>query len=146
MANSFSFPIDQYVFVDETGNDARDHAKKYGYAIRGVTPQYYCSHGCGQRVNAIPALCTAGVVAVEIFEHTVTGDVFFDFARRSLIPNMLPYIGSNPQSIVIMDKSYLRKHDRLLRLIPDKTDIIQSPFQSISKEQCNSWIRHSGYN
>ena len=33
----------------------------------------------------------------------MNGETFFDFARGTLIPNMMPFNGSNPKSIVIMD-------------------------------------------
>ena len=29
---------DKFVWIDETGSDARVHAQKYGYALRGLTP------------------------------------------------------------------------------------------------------------
>jgi hypothetical protein len=33
----------------------------------------------------------------------VNGDVFFDFVRGSLIPEMRPFDGCNPMSIAVMD-------------------------------------------
>ncbi len=39
MAQCLLFNPDQFVFIDETGSDARDHIRKYGYAIRGLAPQ-----------------------------------------------------------------------------------------------------------
>ena len=48
-------------------------------------------------VNAMAAFSSSGVVAVDLTTTTVKTETFFDYARGSLIPNMLP------QSIVIMD-------------------------------------------
>ncbi len=154
----------------------------------------------GQRVNAIAGMSTDGdgVVAVEVTKSNV---VFFDYARRSLIPHTehatiqrIPFNGSNPCSIVIMDnlsvhhtqditdlftqmgilllflppyspepyspeyspdlnpaeemfsfvKNYLRKHDNLLQIVTNPTDIIHSAFDSITSEHCTAWVRHSG--
>ena len=81
-----------------------DHIRRYGYALRGVTPEYtqpFCGHG--QRINAIVGISTDGVTAVELTTSAVNTDIFFDFAWGSLIPNMHQFNGTNPQSIAVMD-------------------------------------------
>ena len=98
------FHPDMFVFVDETGVDHRDHIRRYGYALRGVAPEYtrpFCGHG--QRINAIVGISTDGVTAVELTTSAVNTDIFFDFARGSLTPNMQQFNGTNPRSIVVMD-------------------------------------------
>ena len=60
----------------------------HGYAIRGLAPQNKRLLSRGQRVNAIAGMSTDGVVAVEVTKSNVDAEVFFDYARRSLIPNM----------------------------------------------------------
>jgi len=50
----------------------------------------------------IAVLCTDGVITVEYTMGTVNGDKFFDYVRGSLIPNMLPFDGTNPRSIAIL--------------------------------------------
>ena len=70
--------------------------------MRGITPPYERNLIRGQRINAIAGVSTDGVVAVELTTSSVNSEVFFDFVR-SLIPNMLPFNGSNPASILIMD-------------------------------------------
>ena len=66
-----------------------------------------CLGGCSQedmqRINAIAGLSSSGIVAIETVQGSVTGEKFYDFLRGSLIPQMLPYNGSNPCSIIIMD-------------------------------------------
>ena len=42
-------------------------------------------------------------------------------------------------------KNYLRKHDQLLQVISDPTDVIQAAIDSITPDHCNGWINHSGY-
>ena len=186
MAQSTMFTRDMFVWIDETGSDARDHMRKFGYALRGMTPTAHRLLARGQRVNAIAALASSGVVAVDLVLETVSGSDFFDFLRGSLIPNMMPFNGSNPHSIIIMDncsvhhiaevrhllqqvgilvlylppyspdlnpaeeafsfvKSYLKRHDLLLQSGAPLPVVVQAAFNSITKEQCNSWITDSGY-
>ena len=41
MAQTFLLKREMFVWVDETGTDKRDQLRKYGYALRGVTPVYH---------------------------------------------------------------------------------------------------------
>ena len=54
-------------------------------------------------MNAIAALSVQGIIALEIEAGTVNGLKFFDFLRGTLIPNMMPFDGQNPTSILVMD-------------------------------------------
>ena len=38
MAHCTLFRRDMFVWIDETGSDARDHIRRFGYALRGMTP------------------------------------------------------------------------------------------------------------
>ena len=42
-------------------------------------------------------------------------------------------------------KTYLRRHDSLLSAISDPSDVIKAAFESLTQDQCNSFITHSGY-
>ena len=113
------FDPDTFVFVDETGSDHRTHIRKYGYALRGVTPEVrrpFLDHG--QQVNAIIGRCTIGVIAMETTTSSVNADIFYDFARSSyLIPNnMQQFNGTNPRSVVVMDNLSLHHTDEVLGL------------------------------
>jgi len=92
-----------YVWLDETGTDKRDQLRKYGYAFRGVTPVYHRLLRRGDRINAIAAITSSGLLAVELTKATVNGDNFFDFIRSTLIPLMRPFDGVSPHSVLIMD-------------------------------------------
>ena len=41
MAHSFLFQRKMFVWMDETGTDKRDSVRKFGYAIKGITPVYH---------------------------------------------------------------------------------------------------------
>ena len=59
----------------------------------------------GERINAIACLSSSGILAVESIRGTVNGETFFDFLRGTLIPQMMPFNGSNPHSILVMDNN-----------------------------------------
>lgn len=89
--------------VDESGCDKRDHIWKFGYALRGEHPVFHRSLHRGQTISIITTLSTDGIVANEITKGTVNGEAFLEFVHGSLIPNMLPFDGESPYSIVVMD-------------------------------------------
>lgn len=94
---------DAFVFVDETGCNSKDHTRKFGYSLRGENAIQHRWLHRGTRVSAIAAISSTGLVAVELMTGTVNGDTFYNFVRGSLIPELLPFNGSNPRSIVVLD-------------------------------------------
>jgi len=62
------------VWIDETECDRRNALRKYGYGIRGQTPQDYQLKLRGVRYSAISILSTEGIKDVYITEGTVNGD------------------------------------------------------------------------
>ena len=54
-ANISHLTVDRFVCVDETGTDARNHIRKFGYTLKGTTPivPRFIAHG--RRVSAIAA-------------------------------------------------------------------------------------------
>ena len=80
-----------------------DQLRKHAYSLRGTTPFRHTFIARGIRVNAIAAMCHDGIVSIELTNSTVNHEIFFDFVRSKLIPNMMPFDGNNQRSIVIMD-------------------------------------------
>ena len=118
MAQCFLFRSrNMFVWVDETGSDKRDNIRKYGYALRGVTPTYKRLLARGQRINAIAAISSEGVVATELITGTVNGDRFYDFLRGTLIPLMLPFNGINSHSVLIMDNCAVHHASKVRQLV-----------------------------
>ena len=102
MATVLSFPREMFVFVDKTGSDARNYIRKFGYSLRGlhVRAESHCNLSRGQRISAIAAMdCTE----LKLIEGTVDSDLFFDFIRGYLLPQLQPFDGRNPHSVVILD-------------------------------------------
>ena len=56
----------------------------------------------GPRISAIPIASTAGLLDVGIYRGNVNSDVFLGFVHDHLAPNVLPFKGINPRSIVVM--------------------------------------------
>ena len=56
----------------------------------------------GPRISAIPITSTAGLLDVGIYRGNVNSDVFLGFVHDHLAPNVLPFNGINPRSIVVM--------------------------------------------
>ena len=48
-------------------------------------------------------MCTDGVIVLELFKGTLDGDKFITYLRGTLIPEMMPFDGINPRSVLIMD-------------------------------------------
>ena len=93
---------EEFVFIDEAGCSAKDHTRQFGYALRGENAVQHRWLRRGTRVSAIAAMSSTGMVAVELMTRSVNDDVFYDFVRGSLIPEMLPFGGSNPRSIAVL--------------------------------------------
>ena len=115
MAKMSLYNRDLLVWVDETGSDHRDHARKYGYAIRGQYPLYHRFLGRGSRISSIAAMSTDGIIAVDMHRGSVNSDVFIDFVRGSLIPNMQQYDGIAKSSIVIMDNCSIHRTPEVIQ-------------------------------
>ena len=100
MAEMSLFSSEQLVWIDETGCRNKDCIRAAGYALRGMTPVCTRFLAKGRRVSCIAAIAHDGLVAVETTRDSVDST---NFVRGSLIPNMVPFDGSNPRSVAILD-------------------------------------------
>lgn len=115
MAHIFNFDVNMLVWLDETGTDKRDQLRKYGYALRGVTPNYHRALSRGQRINAIASMSADGIMALELVKGSVNGDIFFNFLRGNLIPNM--YTFPDSRSVLIMDNCSIHHTQEVTELL-----------------------------
>ncbi|XP_065891614.1 uncharacterized protein [Dysidea avara] len=104
-------------WIDESGFDKRNHLRKYGYGVRGQPPRNYTLTLRGKRYTSIAVLTTNGVEDVYITESSVDGDVFLDFVRRCMLPLLMPFNGTNPNSIVVMDNASIHHIDPVFELL-----------------------------
>jgi len=73
----------------------------------------------GKRFSAIAAICSEGLIDVELTYNSVDSDQFFDFIRGTLIPNTQPFDGSNTKSFVIMDNCSIHHVEPVKELLQD---------------------------
>ena len=120
IANISFFPKEVLVWIDETGCDNREMLRKFGYSIRGERAVCQRLLVRGKRISAIAALSwTTGIVDVDLTTESVNGDAFYDFVCSTLIPNMHPYDGLSPNSIVVMDNCSIHHVAEVQQLLDD---------------------------
>ena len=177
------FHSNMCLWIDETGCDRRNAVRKYGYAIRGCTPQDFSLKLRGKRHSAISILSTDGVEDTYITEGS---DIFLHFIMTQVVPILSPFNGCNTKSVVILDNASIHHVDSvvnailstgaLLRFLPayspdfnpielvfgemkqyvrtnnilfdtslSTSSILLMAFNSITKENCQAYIHHSGY-
>ena len=91
-----STSADTFIWVDETGSDKRNALRRYAYSLQAVTPINYCLYTSGKGIPAISAISTRGVEDVYLAEGGVNGDTVYDFVGKCLLPDLMPFNGSNP--------------------------------------------------
>ena len=86
----------------------------------------------GRRLSSVAAIAVDGVVAVDFTHDSMNAEFFYEFARGSLIPNLLPFNGQNSRSVVIMDNCSIHHVDcveQLFRTSPILATIINITVQ-----------------
>ena len=61
----------------------------------------------GLGITTIPVFCTDGIVDLGIYEGNVNAATFQNFVKDKLCPNLLPFNGINPRSMVVLGKESL---------------------------------------
>ena len=69
----------------------------------GKVPQSYRLLVRGERISVISLMTVNGILDLKVVHSTANGDVFLEFVEKDLLPCLMPYNGSNPKSIVILD-------------------------------------------
>ena len=71
----------------------------------------------GQNITSIAAISTEGLVAVEIHNNSVDGSTFLDFVCGTLIPELHPFDGFSPMSILIMDNCSIHRIQEIREVV-----------------------------
>ena len=108
---------DMFLFVDETGCDRKNAARKFGYSLRGFPAKSFRFFSRGKRISTIGLMSTTTFLDCYTTEGTVDGDVFYRFVQSSLLPHLMPFNGTNPNSIVILDNCSIHHLDDVVDLI-----------------------------
>ncbi|TFK79998.1 hypothetical protein K466DRAFT_450136, partial [Polyporus arcularius HHB13444] len=67
------------------------------------------------RFSLLPALSVDGIIALDLFEGSVTKNRFISFVRDQLAPKLTPYPG--PRSVVVMDNCAIHHDDDIRAII-----------------------------
>ena len=95
-----------FIFIDKTGTDCRSLVRKYGYSMRGKPLRNHILFFVrGECMSTIACISMAGLLYVKTLTGTSDGDTFYSFVQTHLIPQLMPYDGINPHSVVIMGNS-----------------------------------------
>lgn len=113
------YDVHQFVWVDETGSDRRDHMRRFGYSLRGESPVIHRLLHRGRRISAIAAMSIHGLMAYNLVHGSVNGEKFLEFIQATLVPEMLPYDGENPHSILVMDNCSIHHVGPVLETLRD---------------------------
>ena len=89
-----------FLFLYATGADRWNILRKYGYSIRSKPTQSHTWLVRGERVSGIAMVSVSGLLDVSVVKGTVDGDKFYDFVQKYLLPQLMPFNGVNPHSII----------------------------------------------
>ena len=106
-----------FVFLDETGCDRRNALKRRGYNWRGKPATSHKLLVRGERLNTIACISMEGVLECSTVTGTVDGNNFYTFVHSKLLPLLMPFNGSNPHSVVIMDNASIHHIDGIVDMI-----------------------------
>ena len=107
------------IFIDETGSDNRNALRKYGYSLRGKTPVSHALLVRGERASAIACMSNSGLLDVQTIIGTSDGDTFYKFVHTHLLPHLMPFNGTNPHSIVILDNCSIHHVPEVAKAVQD---------------------------
>ena len=116
---------DMLIFVDETGADEKDSIRKHGYSMRGKPLVSHKFLIRGERVSAIACISIAGLVDVMTVKGTTDGDTFYHFIQTHLLPHLMPFNGTNPHSVVVMDNCSIHSVEHIVSSIQDVGALVQ---------------------
>ena len=117
VAHTMLYNRECFVWVDETGSDKRKAMRKFGYSFRGTPPVYHRFLMRGKRISAIAAICSEGLLGVELTTGSVDGDKFVDFVRGTLIPNMNAFDGTSSKSMITVPFITFQKSLSYLKML-----------------------------
>ena len=91
------------IFVDEMGSDRRDAMRTHGYSLRGkpMTSHKICNRG--KHLTAIAGMNCSEILSFRIVEKSVDSMAFVTFIEKDILPKLMPFNGTNPNSVVVMD-------------------------------------------
>ena len=106
-----------FVFLDESGADRCNLLRKHGYSLRGIPGRHDTLLVRGERVSALAFMSVNGLLDVDVITGTSNRDSFYDFIHMHLLPQLLPFDGLNPHSVVVMDNCSIHHIEEIRTII-----------------------------
>ena len=78
----------------------------------------------GEHISVIAYMSTKGILDCSNLRGGVDGDAFYRSLQQSLLPHLLPYNGSNPSSVVIMDNASIHHIEEVGKTIQDAGSLL----------------------
>jgi transposase len=78
-------PAEYFVWLDESSVDDRTNQRKEGWAHLGLACVRRATFIWGQRFSVLPAFSCEGIIALDIFEGSVTKERFLKFLNNDLV-------------------------------------------------------------
>lgn len=85
MAENGDIPASYIVWLDEASVDDRTNQRSMGWAALGRACVRRATFLRGQRFSVLPALTSTGIIALDIFEGSVTKERFINFLEKDLV-------------------------------------------------------------
>ena len=60
-----------------------------------------------------------GVLDCQITTENVDGDIFYDFVQSCLLPHLMPFNGTNPHSVVVLDNAAIHHVDGIMSMVEE---------------------------
>ncbi len=76
---------EQFVFIDEAGIDDHTFVRHNGWAGLGRPCIVRAAFLRGQKLSILPALSASGILALDLVEGAVNGDIFVNFVQHDLV-------------------------------------------------------------
>ena len=105
------------IWINEMGSDHRQSSQQLGHHLRGLTPTDAVISIHGQRISTIAAMSPRGIEDIEVYSETTNGETFAGFVQRCIVPIMLPFSGSNPRSVLVLDNASIRHVQEVHQMI-----------------------------
>ena len=118
------YNADTLIFIDETGCDCQNTIRKHGYGVRGKPVRCQKLLVQGEKISVKAAMTVNGILDLQIVRGSVNGDVFMDFVERVLLPNLMPFNGTNPNSVVLLDNCSVHHVEGVVDTIQEMGTIV----------------------
>ena len=106
----------QLIFVDESGCDGRAGHRRWGWSLKGSSPEHVTKFSRGKRWHVLPAYAQDGIVLRRVYQGSTDNDFFGDFIAQ-LLHHCRPY--PEPKSVIVMDNAPWHRSAKIRRMCED---------------------------